>query len=79
MYIPFLIVANRLGQDTEKAVCYINGTENGYPNLGHNLRFDGNIDKPFNLKIDQDDANVFVARVMSWRRENDPTYPFYKS
>lgn len=61
------IARNSLNQQSQYASRYIDGTKEGYPNLGEGLRFDGRADDYHDVCIHKDDVEEFVRRVKEYK------------
>lgn len=71
----------RLGTTSQVGAYYVGGGRD-YPDLSHNIRFEGSAAMYSSLRIHQDDVERFVARVKKWeaaKRANRKNVLFYFS
>lgn len=66
-YVSFSDVAvSQCGEQSQYASRAIDG-RHGWPNLGKNLRFNGNPSDYHDVEIHRDDVAEFVKRYQEWR------------
>jgi hypothetical protein len=69
-YVHFGDIAlDLLKQQSQYASRYVDGRIEGYPNLGDDLRFQGDSREYHELLIHKDDAKEFVKRVREYREK----------
>ena len=59
-----------LSQQAQYASRYIDGTVEGYPNLGDGLEFKGDPSNYHDVKIHKDSVEEFVRRVREYKEQN---------
>ena len=68
-FVKFTDIARgELHQQAQYASRYIDGSMEGYPNLGKGLRIEGDPTDYYSIKIHKDDVKEFVDRVTTYKK-----------